>query len=122
METVILNFSLYTTGIATFKYLTYKEYNPTGILIYLLGFTLFSQKKDSSTVSDTAAFLHCLYFIFFSDTVYLFIYYSEIYSKSLLTVILYSLTFQIIYIIFIGNFCSLISVLLEFKIYLGLLL
>ena len=29
------------------KYLTYKEYNPTGILIYLLGFTLFSQKKTA---------------------------------------------------------------------------
>ena len=76
------------------KYLTYKECNPIGILIYLLGFTLFSQKKDSSTVSDTAAFLHSLYFIFFSDTVYLFIYYSEIYSKSFLTVILYNLTFK----------------------------
>ena len=29
------------------KYLTYKEYNPTGILIYLLGFTLFSQKNTA---------------------------------------------------------------------------
>ncbi len=60
----------------------------------------YSHKKDSSTVSDTAAFLHCLYFIFFSDTVYLFIYSSNIYSKSFLTFIFYILTFQFIYIIF----------------------
>ena len=65
-----------------------------------VGFYLTFKQKNSSTISDTTAFLYCLYFIFFSDTVYLFIYFSNVYSKSFLTFIFYILTFQIIYIIF----------------------
>ena len=81
------------------KYLTYKKYNPTGILIYLLGFTLFSQKKTAVPFRILLPFciLYTLFsFLILSTSSFITLRsipnpFSHLFSMSLL--------FQIIYII-----------------------